>query len=56
MEKFQRVAWRSFSIQKIILQILDFNQGFFGKKYAIQFSENEGGGQRPFGTFPKIHP
>ena len=34
----------SFSIQKIILQILDFNQGFYGKKYAIQyvwnFSEN----------------
>ena len=26
------------------------------KKSAIWFSENEGGGQRPFGTFPKIHP
>ena len=29
----------------------------FGEKFAIWFSENEGGGdQRPFGTFPKIHP
>ena len=26
------------------------------KKSATWFSENEGGGQRPFGTFPKIHP
>ena len=28
----------------------------FVAKSAIWFSENEGGGQRPFGTFPKIHP
>ena len=30
----------------------------FQKKIATQLSENEGGagGQRPFGTFPKIHP
>ena len=27
----------------------------FVAKSAIWFSENEGGGQRPFGTFPKIH-
>ena len=26
------------------------------EKFATWFSENEGGGQRPFGTFPKIHP
>ena len=36
-------------------------KGYFGhdfqKKSATWFSENEGGGvQRPFGTFPKIHP
>ena len=28
----------------------------FVAKSATLFSENEGGGQRPFGTFPKIHP
>ena len=28
----------------------------FVAKSAIWFSENEGGGQRPFGTFPKINP
>ena len=28
----------------------------FVAKFAIWFSENEGGGQRPFGTFPKINP
>ena len=29
----------------------------FRKKNAIWFSENEGGGgQRPFGIFPKVHP
>ena len=28
----------------------------FVAKSAIWFSENEGGVQRPFGTFPKIHP
>ena len=28
----------------------------FVAKSAIWFSENEGGGQRPFGTFPKFHP
>ena len=27
----------------------------FVAKSATWFSENEGGGQRPFGTFPKIH-
>ena len=28
----------------------------FVAKSAIWFSENEGGDQRPFGSFPKIHP
>ena len=29
----------------------------FSEKIATRVSENEGGkGQRPFGTFPKIHP
>ena len=28
----------------------------FVAKSSIWFSEDEGGGQRPFGTFPKIHP
>ena len=28
----------------------------WGGKIATQFSENEGRSQRPFGTFPKIHP
>ena len=35
-------------------------KGYFGHEFrnksATWFSENEGGGQRPFGTFPKIHP
>ena len=35
-------------------------KGYFGhefrRKSATWFSENEGGGQRPFWTFPKIHP
>ena len=28
----------------------------FQKKIATWFSENEGDGQGPFGTFPNIHP
>ena len=45
-EKFQR-GEGSFSIQKIMLQILDQLYSFFGrspKKIAMYFSENEGGG------------
>ena len=46
------------------IYVLDFGSSKQGllrmklKKIAKSFSENKGwgGGQRPFGTFPKIHP
>ena len=50
----------SFSIQKFILQIFaiidDTLVMNFRKNLQYDFPKNEGGGQRPFGTFPKIHP
>ena len=58
-EKFQR-GGGSFSIQKFILQIFaiidDTSVMNFRKKLQYNFLKNEGGGQLPFGTFPKIHP
>ena len=45
--------------QKFILQCGPLNKDFllsFPNKFATWFSENEGGGQRPFGTIPKIDP
>ena len=58
-EKFQR-GGGSFSIQKFILQIFaiidDTSVMNFRKNLQYNFPKNEGGGQWPFGTFPKIHP
>ena len=58
-EKFQR-GGGSFSIQKFILQIFaiidDTSVMNFRKNLQCNFPKNEGGGQWPFGTFPKIHP
>ena len=48
------------SIQKFILQIFaiidDTSVMNFRKNLQYNFPKNEGGGQWPFGTFPKIHP
>ena len=48
------------TVLKFMLQIFAIINGYFShefwKKSATRFSENEGGGQRLFGTFPKIHP
>ena len=51
----------SFSIQKFMLQIFaiidDTSVMNFRKKLQHNFPKMRGGGgQRPFGTFPKIHP
>ena len=51
----------SFSIQKFILQIFaiidDTSVMNFRKNLQYNFPKMRGGGgQRPFGTFPKIHP
>ena len=47
----------SFSIQKFIAIIDDTSVMNFGKRLQYDFSKMRGGGgQRPFGTFPKIHP
>ena len=51
----------SFSIQKFYVADICHYRRYFGhevqKKIATLLSENErGGGQRPSGTFPKIHP
>ena len=53
----------SFSIQKCMLQILDLYRVFLDmipKKLQYNFPKRGsglvGGGQRPFGIFPKIHP
>ena len=51
----------SFSIQKFMLQIFaikdDTSVMNFGKNLQHNFPKmSGGGGQRPFGTFPKIHP
>ena len=48
----------SFLIKKFMLQVMDLYIGFFGRseKNARIFSENEGGGQRPYEIFAKIHP
>ena len=58
--KLSNRAVGSFSIQKFILQIFAIinvtSVMNSGKKIALRFSKNEGGGQWPFGTFPKIHP
>ena len=57
-------VWKSskggltFSSQKFMLQILGLYIGFFGrfpKKMQHSFLNMRGGGQRPFGIFPKIH-
>ena len=42
----------SFPIQKIMLQIF----GVILRENNDEFSEKGGGGQRPFGLYPKIHP
>ena len=58
-EKFQK-GGGSFSIQKFILQIFaiidDTLVMNFRKNLQYDFPKNEGGGQRPFGTFLKINP
>ena len=51
----------SFSIQKFMLQsfaIIDDTSvmNFGKKKLQHYFPKMRGGGQRPFGIFPKIHP
>ena len=50
----------SFSIQKFMLQIFaiidDTSVMNFRKNLQHNFPKMRGGGQRPFGTFPKIHP
>ena len=50
----------SFSIQKFMLQIFaiidDTSVMNFRKKLQHNFPTMRGGGQRPFETFPKIHP
>ena len=50
----------SFSIQKFMLQIFaiidDTSVMNFRKKLQHNFPKMRVGGQRPFGTFPKIHP
>ena len=50
----------SFSIQKFIWQIFaiidDTSVMNFGKNCNMIFRKWGGGDQRPFGTFPKIHP
>ena len=70
-EKFQRGVvglggGGHFQSKNLCCKIWTFKQGYLTmkliqsnsqfKKIATQLSENEGGGQRPFGTFPKIHP
>ena len=60
-EKFRRGGGGgSFSIQKFILQIFaiidDTSVMNFRKNLQHSFPKMRGGGQRPFGTFPKIHP
>ena len=58
-EKFQR-GGGSFSIQKFMLQIFaildDTSVMNFGKNLQHNFPKMRGGGQRPFGTVPKIYP
>ena len=48
------------SIEKFILHILDLYTGLsrvlFKKKVQYYFPKMRGGGQRPFGIFPKFHP
>ena len=48
----------SFPIQKFMLQIFAIIKGYmnFGKNLQHDFPKMRRGGQRPFGTFPKIHP
>ena len=50
----------AFSIPKFILQIFaiidDISVMNFRKNLQYDFPKMRGGGQRPFGTFPKIHP
>ena len=50
----------SFPIQKFMLQIFAIIKGTsvmnFGTNPQHDFPKMRGGGQRPFGTFPKIHP
>ena len=50
----------SFPIQKFMLQIFAIIKGTsvmnFGTNPQHDFLKMRGGGQRPFGTFPKIHP
>ena len=61
-EKFRRGGGGggSFSIQKFILQIFaiidDTSVMNFGKNLQYDFTKMRGGGQMPFGSFPKIHP
>ena len=49
-----------FPIPKKLLQIFAIIKGSsvmnFGKNPQHDFPKMRGGGQRPFGTFPKIHP
>ena len=59
LEKFQK-GGGSFPIQKFMLQIFAIINAssvmYSGKKAQHDFPKMRGGGQRPFGTFPKIHP
>ena len=58
--KVPRGGGGSFSIQKFMLQIFaiidDTSVMNFRKNLQHNFPKMRGGGQRPFGTFPKIHP
>ena len=56
--KTSKGGGRSFSIQKYMLQIWTFIMDFFGrfpKQICNIIFRKWGGGQRPFGIFPKIH-
>ena len=50
----------SFSIKKFMLQILGLSAGLFEdeieRNLQLDFPKMRGGGQPPFGTFPKIQP
>ena len=60
LEKFQKGGGGSFPIQKFMLQIFAIINAssvmYSGKKAQHDFPKMRGGGQRPFGTFTKIHP
>ena len=57
LEKFQRGGGVSFSIQNLDLDFGPLNRALFGKKMQYDcLRMREGGGQRPFETFPKIRP